>query len=141
VSFALNSNARAIALPVQSSQDARQILEACREATAEVEFLRKKVAAMDKLDSERKGLIEILEQRIALLQKSVDQYKAALATGEKIESVDSRLIQSYEQSLKDAKAEIEKQRAKASFWRKFASLGVVGALLIGGAFGVLLGAK
>lgn len=108
---------------------------------AEVEFLRQRLEAEKRLTTEARSLIEILEQRIALLQKAIDSYKVALATSDKIETVDSRLIQSYEQSLKDAKAEIAKQTAKANFWRRFAGLGVTAALTIGLIVGFVVGNK
>lgn len=108
---------------------------------AEVEFLRQRLENEKKLTSEARALIEILEQRIEFLQKGIDQYKAALASSDKIETVDSRLIQSYEQSLRDAKAEIARLTASRNLWRRIAGFGITGALVIGGVIGFALGNK
>jgi hypothetical protein len=96
---------------------------------------------MSKLDAERQGLIDILEKRTTLLEKTIAEYKAALASSEKIETVDTRLIQSYEQSLKDAKAEIARQTARAGFWQKVASFGITGALVVGALVGFIAGSR
>lgn len=114
-----------------SAQIDRDATQACREAVAELEASRKQIAGYRKLDVSAQELIGVQVQRIAYLEQTVASLKAALATGQKIEGLDDKIIASWEASLKDARAQIEKLTRRVSLWRRLAVVGTVAGLVIG----------
>lgn len=121
--------------PVQTD---RELLIAANE---EIRHLTDKLAAMDKLDSQRKALIATLDELITSQARTLQLCKAALATGDKIEGVDDKLLKSLQTSLDDAKKEIARYQAKAAFWKRVASFGMLTVAVIGAAIGYVLGSK
>lgn len=135
-SLASGSNAQETS---QQQPDPKQLFQACRELAAEVDFLRKKVAGLEKLDSEKDSLIVVLEQRIMLLEKSIESLKKSLELSGSIGQVDQKIIKSFETSLKAAQDEVTRQTRKASLWRKVSGFGITGAFILGAVVGIILG--
>lgn len=136
-------NGLAIELHAQDHQQNKQqptspqdLFLACREVVAEVDFLRKKIAGLDKLSSEKDSLIDVLNQRIMLLEKTIESLKRSLELSGTIEQVDQKIVKSFEASLKAAQDEVTRQTRKAGFWKRISGYGITTALIFGVVIGV-----
>jgi chromosome segregation ATPase len=116
-------------------QTSRELLEAANE---EIKYLTAKVAALEKLDKQNRELVDALDAQIKAQEKTIAALKAAMATGEKITGVDDKLLASLQNSLTDAKGQITRLEAKASFWRRAAAMGVMAAVGVGIAIGIAI---
>lgn len=112
----------------------RQLLENCLRQEEEVRYLTEKVVNLTKLDENNKGLVQALEEQVAALEKTIKLLKSVGQLDEKIEA-------SCAASLKAANAEVSRWQEKASFWKKFAGIGIVTAAVVGAVVGFVMGSK
>ena len=86
------------------------------------------MSSLEKLTKQDKELINALDEQVALQQQTITALKS-------VSSIDDKVLASYQTSLDEAKIQIERWKAKASFWRKLAGFGLPAALIVGAAIG------
>lgn len=117
----------------------RDILQACREALAELKFRREAEATLKQQVEELKALSTAKDERINHLEAAIAKYEAAVQARTQAETFVSELRSNYERQVSLAEKQLAIEQGKTNFWRAMSRIGIVAGLAVGAAVGYAIG--
>ena len=117
------------------------VLQACREALAELKFRRESEATLKQQVDELKAAGAAKDERISHLEASIARYEAAVQARTQAEAFVAELRSNYEKQVAIAEKQLAIEQGKTNFWRTMAKVGIFTGLLVGGVLGYTLGNK